>query len=158
MAISQGGQGRGSLFTEINITPLTDIFLVLLIIMMVIAPTFQDTRKDIKAPAIKSGKAIEDNKVTVEVVKNGGIYLNGQQTAVTGLAQALKPLTANLTEKHLIVRADAGTESSVVMKVFDAASEAGYTKLTIAGESLSESRSQELQQSAPSSSAAQGGM
>ena len=42
-------------FNEINITPLTDIFLVLLIIMMVIAPTFQSNDSSIKMPEINSG-------------------------------------------------------------------------------------------------------
>ena len=47
--------GKKALFTEINITPLTDIFLVLLIIMMVVAPTFQSVDNTITIPAIKNG-------------------------------------------------------------------------------------------------------
>jgi len=52
-------KGKDALFTEINITPLTDIFLVLLIIMMVIAPTFQSHDSNIKMPEINSGLTVE---------------------------------------------------------------------------------------------------
>ena len=57
MAFSSNNKGK--LFTEINITPLTDIFLVLLIIMMVVAPTFQSMDNAITIPEINSGVAIE---------------------------------------------------------------------------------------------------
>ena len=50
-----GSNKKSKLFTEINITPLTDIFLVLLIIMMVIAPTFQSMDNSISIPEINSG-------------------------------------------------------------------------------------------------------
>ena len=49
------GSKKGKLFTEINITPLTDIFLVLLIIMMVVAPSFQSMDNAITIPEINSG-------------------------------------------------------------------------------------------------------
>ena len=54
--------GKKALFTEINITPLTDIFLVLLIIMMVVAPTFQSIDNTITIPEVNSGNAIEQGK------------------------------------------------------------------------------------------------
>ena len=59
--------GKKALFTEINITPLTDIFLVLLIIMMVIAPGFQSMDNNITMPEINSGVAIEDKKAIVSI-------------------------------------------------------------------------------------------
>ena len=54
MAFSSS-KNKKTLFTEINITPLTDIFLVLLIIMMVIAPSFQSVDNNINIPEINSG-------------------------------------------------------------------------------------------------------
>ena len=61
-------KGKDALFTEINITPLTDIFLVLLIIMMVVAPTFQSNDSSISIPEINSGIAIEHKNATVSKV------------------------------------------------------------------------------------------
>ncbi len=56
----QGDDEKRSTFNEINITPLTDIFLVLLIIMMVIAPSFQSMDNNIKMPEVNSGVAVEE--------------------------------------------------------------------------------------------------
>ena len=56
---------KQKLFTEINITPLTDIFLVLLIIMMVIAPSFKSMEETVEVPEVNNGATIEDAKVTV---------------------------------------------------------------------------------------------
>lgn len=144
MAISQGGQGKGALFTEINITPLTDIFLVLLIVMMVIAPMFQNTNKEITVPGIKSGQSVEDNQVVVEITKAGSLFVNGTQALPNALEGQLRSMGTNLKEKHLIVRADQATPSSQVLKIYEAASQAGFEKLTIAGEPLSAARQGEL--------------
>lgn len=144
MAISQGNEGQGSLFTQINITPLTDIFLVLLIIMMVIAPMFQSTNQEIQVPGLNSGQALEDNQVTVEIGKAGELYLKGARVSPGALSAQLSELSAGLTDKHLVVRADQATRGSEVIKVFEAASLAGFEKLTIAGEPLNAARQEEL--------------
>ena len=70
---------KEALFTEINITPLTDNFLVLLIIMMVIAPTFQSNDSSIKMPEINSGLSVEQKNATISVTKEGKFYVNGNQ-------------------------------------------------------------------------------
>ena len=61
MAVST--RKKGKLFTEINITPLTDIFLVLLIIMMVVAPTFQSMDNAVDVPEVNNGINIENSKL-----------------------------------------------------------------------------------------------
>lgn len=73
----KNNKGKEALFTEINITPLTDIFLVLLIIMMVVAPTFQSNDSSINVPEINSGVSIEQKNATVSVTKDGNMFLNG---------------------------------------------------------------------------------
>ena len=60
MNFSSSKDNTRQTFNEINITPLTDIFLVLLIIMMVIAPSFQSIDNNIKMPNINSGLSIEE--------------------------------------------------------------------------------------------------
>jgi biopolymer transport protein ExbD/biopolymer transport protein TolR len=160
--------GRKQVFNEINITPLTDIFLVLLIIMMVVAPMMQQVRKDILPPKIQSGSAVEQNKLTVEVAKDGAIYVQGQATTADQLTTTLKAQEDQLIaktggqrqqaanggenaetgqEKNLIIRADKATKSGQVLKIFEAARDAGFTKVTVAGEPLAADRQAELQQS-----------
>lgn len=144
MGFSSGGQGHGSMFNEINITPLTDIFLVLLIIMMVIAPGFQNKQQEIKMPTLKAGKSIEAEGITVEILKNGSMFVQGKTVTSETLLSELQTAKETAKEKHVLVRADESTPSSEVMKVFEASSQAGYEKLTVAGEPLSQQRAREL--------------
>ena len=92
----KNSKGKEALFTEINITPLTDIFLVLLIIMMVVAPTFQSNDSSITVPEINSGVSIEQKNATVSVTKDGKMYLNGTAVTEDSLASELTNLKPQL--------------------------------------------------------------
>ena len=80
---------KQKLFTEINITPLTDIFLVLLIIMMVIAPSFKSMDQAVEVPKVNNGATIEDAKVTVSITKDGQMYVNDEGTTSSQLTDKL---------------------------------------------------------------------
>ena len=129
--------GKKALFTEINITPLTDIFLVLLIIMMVVAPTFQSVDNTITIPEVNSGVAIEQGKVIVSVTKDGTIYVDTKKSSPEMLVADLEAVK-NPDEKlaEVVVKADEKVKSSVIMTIMDAAQEAHYKKLIVAGEPL----------------------
>ena len=92
MAFSSSDNNNKGLFTEINITPLTDIFLVLLIIMMVIAPSFQSIDTDINIPEINSGTAVEQKNAEISVTKQGHYYLNGRPISSDNLINELNEL------------------------------------------------------------------
>lgn len=136
--------GKNALFTEINITPLTDIFLVLLIIMMVVAPTFQDADSSISMPEINSGLSIEQKSATISVNKAGELYLNGTALKKENLVQALVDLKPELEEAEVVVKADAAVKSSEIMNIMNAAQEAEFKKLIVAGEPLSKKEQNEL--------------
>ena len=138
--------GKNALFTEINITPLTDIFLVLLIIMMVVAPTFQDVDSTITMPEINSGLSIEQKNATISVNKSGQMYLNGTSIKKENLVQALVDLKPDLEKEEVVVKADALVKSSEIMSIMNAAQEAEYKKLIVAGEPLSKKEQKELKQ------------
>jgi biopolymer transport protein ExbD/biopolymer transport protein TolR len=144
MQVAGKQSGKRQIFCEINITPLTDIFLVLLIIMMVVAPMIQQMRQDIKPPQMVNGKPLDQGRLTVEVTKDGNYYLEGVETPVTGLAEAFKAKADHLVEKNIIIRADKETKSGTVLKIFDAARDAQFEKVTVAGESLSDVRQEQL--------------
>lgn len=150
MGISQGGGGQGTIFTEINITPLTDIFLVLLIIMMVIAPMFQNVHKEIQMPKIQAGDSIdESHTVLVEVSKQGAVFVNGTSVPDPSLTATLQSVLSLSPEKRLTLRADKDTQSKDVMRVFHAASEAGFERLVVAGEPLTGERAETLEDNLP---------
>ena len=138
--------GKNALFTEINITPLTDIFLVLLIIMMVVAPTFQDNDTSIVMPEINSGLSIEQKNATISVNKEGVLYLNGTVLKKEDLVQALVDLKPELETPEVVVKADASVKSSEIMNIMNAAQEAEFKKLIVAGEPLSKKEQKQLQE------------
>lgn len=117
---------KGKMFTEINITPLTDIFLVLLIIMMVVAPTFQSMDNAISVPEINSGIAIEQKNATVSITKEGLMYVNGKEINADSLTDELVALKASLEKPEVVVKADENVKSSEIMKVMNAAQDAEY--------------------------------
>ena len=138
--------GKKALFTEINITPLTDIFLVLLIIMMVVAPTFQSVDNSISIPEVNSGTAIEQGKVVVSVTKDGTIYIDGRRTSVSMLSNELETVRGDNENAEVVVKADEKVKSSVIMDIMDAAQDAKYKKLIVAGEPLNKKEQKELEE------------
>lgn len=138
-------KGKDALFTEINITPLTDIFLVLLIIMMVVAPTFQSNDTSITIPEINSGVSIEQKNATVSVTKEGNLYLNGTPIDEENLVTELIELKNFIEKPELVVKADEKVKSAKIMEIMNAAQDAEYKKLIVAGEPLSKKEQKELE-------------
>ncbi len=137
-------KGKEALFTEINITPLTDIFLVLLIIMMVVAPTFQSNDTSIAMPEINSGVTIEQRNATVSVTKEGSMYLNGNPVTEENLVSELVALKEQLEKPELVVKADEKVKSAKIMEIMNSAQDAEYKKLIVAGEPLSKKEQEKL--------------
>lgn len=146
MAIKISNSKKKAVFSEINITPLTDIFLVLLIIMMVVAPTFQSNVNEINVPEINSGLAVEERAATVSITKDGLYYLNGQPIELEALTKALVDLKPTLKKAEVLVKADTAAKSRDIMQVMRAAKDAEYEKLTVAGEPLSKKEQKELKE------------
>ena len=140
--------GKRALFSEINITPLTDIFLVLLIIMMVVAPTFQSIDNTITIPEINSGNSIEQGKVTVSVTKDGTIYVDSKKVTPSMLVNELETVKGDSENPELVVKADEKVKSSVIMQIMDAAQDAHYKKLIVAGEPLNKKDQKMLEEAA----------
>jgi len=140
----QSQEGRKKTFNEINITPLTDIFLVLLIIMMVIAPSFQAVDNNIDMPDINSGTAIETKNATVSITKDGSFFVNETKVSPASLESQLSSIIGDVEKKEVIVRADKSTKSSEIMKVMKAAQDSGFEKLVVAGTPMSVSEQKAL--------------
>ena len=140
--------GRNAVFSEINITPLTDIFLVLLIIMMVVAPTFQSVDNSITIPEVNSGVSIDQGKVIVSVTKDGTIYIDSKKVAEGSLVSELEAVKGDTENPEVVVRADEKVKSSVIMTIMDAAQDAHYKKLIVAGEPLNKKDQKRLEEEA----------
>jgi biopolymer transport protein TolR len=150
MAISVGSGGGGgrrrgrrrgggnSPMSEINVTPMVDVMLVLLIVFMVAAPLLT-VGVPIDLPKTEAKELNTDSKpVTVTVKPDGTIYLSGgdltpeqsnQEVAPEALIAQLTPLMPNGTEDRIYLRGDTAANYGAVMKVMGMLSKAGFAKI-----------------------------
>ena len=119
-------------FNEINITPLTDIFLVLLIIMMVIAPLLDQQGLNLAVPnMIEVQDEIKDSKLIKVVVTNDNKYmLNDVEIPVNNLSNMVKEEAQQNPDGLLIITQPDATHGAVV-KLMDEARNSGVTNISI---------------------------
>ena len=131
--------GENREFSEINITPLTDVFLVLLVIMILIAPLIDKSELKIKPPETHNAKKLDESKaLTIEIDKEGKIAINGREVppgASTGDLQArIKEfqMQSGRDDIAVTVNADADSRQRDVVAVMSAAAAAGIKRMRIA--------------------------
>ena len=129
MAMSTSGSGSGSLLTEINVTPLVDVMLVLLIIFMVTAPMLQ-TGVDVNLPEAKAQTIPDDEgKLILTVTKDKRVFLGKLQIAWDQVEQTLKSNAKLNADRELYLHADKNLYYGDVVKIMAAVKQAGVDKL-----------------------------
>ncbi len=121
-------------FNEINITPLTDIFLVLLIIMMVIAPLLDSQGLNLNVPEIVKEEHLQENNklLNVQVSNDDKYFINDVEVSVEELPKVLKEEAAKKPDGLLIQSAPDSTHGAVV-KLMDDARNSGITSISVIG-------------------------
>src|ERR671937_317743 len=115
MAIGTSGSGRQTL-TEINVTPLVDVMLVLLVIFMVTAPIIQQGVQ-VNLPQAKAGAiAGSEEPLVVTIARNGRIFLNDNPTTADELGKKLRAIRKLQADKQVYLRADQDVRYGLVMK------------------------------------------
>ena len=124
--------GQRKTFNEINITPLSDIFLVLLIIMMVIAPLLDQQGLNLAVPnMIEVQDEIKDSKLIKVVVTDDDKYMvDDVEVPVSDLANMITEQSQENTDGLLIMTQDNATHGAVV-KLMDEARNVGVTNISI---------------------------
>lgn len=120
-------------FNEINITPLTDIFLVLLIIMMVIAPMLDQQGLNLTVPENVAEEQVQNKEtkiMTVMVDEDDNYYIDGTQIAAENLEEAIKSQAADYPD-GLLIKTDADSSHGAMVKVMDSARNSGITSISI---------------------------
>ena len=132
---SRGGGGRrgrrskSKPMSEINVTPMVDVMLVLLIIFMVAAP-LMTAGVPIELPQTQAKQLNTEQKpITVSVTPEGAIYIGENPVALADLIAQVAALAVNGTEDRIYVRGDTTANYGAVMKVMGALSGAGYSKI-----------------------------
>jgi len=130
-----GGRRRGRRrggnrpMSEINVTPMVDVMLVLLIIFMVAAP-LMTVGVPIDLPETQARQLNTERKpITVSVTPDGQVFIGDQPVALENLVAEVTALAANGTEDRIYVRGDTTANYGAVMRVMGALSGAGYSRI-----------------------------
>ena len=131
MGINKRDEGK-KVNSNINVTPMVDVMLVLLIIFMVITPMLNN-KVNVDLPqataAIVMENANKEDAVTVAVTRDGRAYLGGDQVSVDSLGGKISDKLTNKTDKQVFLRADIRANYGKVMDVVDQIRAAGVSNL-----------------------------
>jgi biopolymer transport protein TolR len=129
MAISVGRGRRGG-FRDINVTPLVDVMLVLLVVFMVTAPLLT-TGLRIDLPEVKAASTpVKDARLLVSITKEERV-LFGEEDVTSHVDDALKDSARVQKERELYIRADKDARYEIVAKVVAAARNSGVESLNL---------------------------
>jgi len=134
---SEEGEGEGGIFADINITPLTDIFLVLLIIFMVTTTAIAEQAAEkggfkVSLPKTGQGDATAPRDLSVAILADGRVVVGGKVVEEAELRGILEKAHDKNAETVVLVQADEGVAHGRVVAVMDLARRAGLVRLAIA--------------------------
>ena len=138
MAIGRKLKGMTS---DINVTPMVDVMLVLLIIFMVITPMLQkgvsvDMAREVNPRSMPD--ADKEDAVVVAVTRDGRLYLGSDQMRLEDLGKAVRDKIANRVDKTVYIKSDARAKFEQVVKAVDEVRSAGVDQLGLLTEKVEE--------------------
>ncbi len=128
--VTQGRAGRGGI-VGINVTPMVDVVLVLLIIMMVSATYIVSQSLKVELPKTASSDETVSKTYVVTVTKEGNYYYNDKPITRDGLAKEFRSALAATKDVNLVITADEDAHHGKVVGVIDLAKVEGITKFAI---------------------------
>jgi biopolymer transport protein TolR len=140
MKYRQRNQESHKPLSEINVTPLVDVMLVLLIIFMVTAPMLQ-MGIDVNLPKVKSKSVdVTEEKLILTIKNNQEIYINRTKASITDLGTKLEGIFASRIDREIYMRADKTVPYGFVVQVMSEVRKAGVDKLGMITEPPEESK------------------
>ena len=138
MAVPMSGRGRGRRryqpLAEINVTPLVDVMLVLLIVFMVAAP-LMTSGVPLDLPKTSAAPLNQDaDPLTVSVNAEGKIYLQDNEATLLELVSKLQAISDNKSDRRIFVRGDKGISYGRVLEVMATITQGGFTKVALLAE------------------------
>ena len=133
-------KNKRKVVADINITPFTDVVLVLLIIFMITTPMLSQNSLKINLPKAQSVQSDQENKnIEICIDKDGLIYLDGTQLHSSYLEEAVKNTLQKYPERAVVIKGDKDIKYDLVIQVMDKAKSAGATKFALALEKSAKS-------------------
>lgn len=121
------------IIADINLTPLIDVMLVLLIIFMVTSSIATDEGLDIKMPkATTKVKTLETQSIQVHADKNGYVYINKVKVSMDALQAKLTKIIKDQNNGFVVFKGDKKTPLELILKVMDISNKSGATRFAIA--------------------------
>ncbi len=124
MAMAAGSPRDRRILSEINVTPLVDVMLVLLIIFMVTTPLLQ-RGTDVELPQAATAEVKEEERLTLTLTRDSRIYLNNEEVPRGALLARMKAVAAGRKDRLVYFRGDAAVPYGTVIEVMDALKAAG---------------------------------
>lgn len=131
MAGAVAGSGRAKTIAAINVTPLVDVVLVLLVILMVASTYIVAQTMKVHLPKARMSDGTADKPTTVQLLKTGELRWNEQPVGESALEGLMRSAVAADPEMSLVVSADKDALHGQVVHVMDLAKVAGITKFAI---------------------------
>ncbi len=135
MAFSSSQGGVRSSLADINITPLVDVVLVLLVIFMITAPVLQ-SGIEVSVPKTRTVKEITEQRMVVTIDHNQNIFLGDEAINIHELARKLQQSGTDPTHQVIYLRADQTVPFGAFANVMDAVKQAGITNVSIVTQPL----------------------
>ena len=126
-----GGRGRRTVITEINVTPLVDIMLVLLIIFMVTATYIVRDAISVKLPEASTGESRKVTLLALTISKQGKMTLNGEAVDARAVRSFIREKKKTSPKLEAVIAADENATHGSVVKVIDLVRSEGVTKFAI---------------------------
>jgi biopolymer transport protein TolR len=124
-------RGRRAALSEINVTPLVDVMLVLLIIFMISAPLLT-AGVPLQLPKTEAGALSNQNQpLTISIRQDGTIFVQDVQTPFEDLGPQLRAVAKDSAEKPIYVRADGRAPYEVVARVMASLSTSGFNQINL---------------------------
>ena len=135
MAFTTANGRTGTSLAEINITPLVDVVLVLLVIFMITAPVLQ-SGIEVAVPKTRTVKEITEQRVVVTIDRDQQIFLGDSPVNIHDLPQKLRDPNADPSKQVIYLRADERVPFGAFASVMDAVKQAGITNISIVTQPL----------------------
>ena len=119
-------------FSEINVTPLVDVMLVLRVIFMVTAPLIIQSGISVNLPQVSKSKEIPQADILLSVDSKGRIFLDEKQVKLSGLRDAVRAALMQKCHGLVIINADESVRHGLVVQVLDAAKLGGARRVAVA--------------------------
>jgi biopolymer transport protein ExbD/biopolymer transport protein TolR len=134
VAFTSSSQSRGTL-ADINVTPLVDVVLVLLVIFMITAPVLQ-SGIEVNVPKTRTVREITEQRLVVTIDHDQKIFLGDQPINIHELAQKLQQSGSDPAHQIIYLRADQTVPFGAFANVMDAVKQAGITNVSIVTQPL----------------------